>query len=283
MTKNNGEQKTSNRKIAMKYSKIIFSFFIIGLSISIFSYVMIVYSGTFAQILNSPQPKNFTLVYSGWIGNATYKEVNGTLIPDYDYTVILKFTCPNGNLMAGENVSITGTTLLLTPSGKNITLFMVAYHNSYYSPPIYDINGVPEAGGVIMNNTVGDMELVGNSTIIFPVEGIYSMFGMYFINHTAQNIQSNDAPLQISTNNELNQIQTNKVSVILSIALLFFSLFSAIDIGIRVYPYSEPKLNRVDNEQKKSKNAETKTKPENKFSNGKVKEVAPSSNSNKKA
>jgi hypothetical protein len=94
----------------------------------------------------APKPDTFQIPYAVELTNQSVAT---------DMRIALNFTVPEGTIVAGEPINVTGVAELLTPFAQQFTDVAVGFQNSLQYPIVKDTNGVDEFGTLNMNISAG--------------------------------------------------------------------------------------------------------------------------------
>jgi hypothetical protein len=197
--------------------------------LGVFIYFFIIVGGSYTEVISSPQPQSFQIpfVYN-FQSNTTVGFGNPS---DNDMQIGLTFYYPQGTLVAGEAVNVSGLVKLNTQQALTVTEIDIGFDNCLQYPITYN-NGMAEYGTLHIDNKIADDTIIGNTTITWPIDGDYGMFGVVFYNYGTSNqtFRNTNVDFHVYPQQQLTQIETDKITAILTFALFIFGLVEAIDL-----------------------------------------------------
>ncbi|MDD5240049.1 MAG: hypothetical protein PHH61_06340 [Candidatus Nanoarchaeia archaeon] len=235
-----------------------------------------------------------TLSISGEIADSTSQRtflvpinmnLNGTRgFYQTDIRIGLNFTYPRGTLIVDETINIIGIAFLESERTKNISLIAISFENCLSSGK-YDQFGLPKQAFLIFNNSETTSGLVINQDTgrfgklmcddvdaTWSIDGSYHpIIGIFYNDNTNTTMTIDDIVIHVYPKEQLTQIQTNIVTVILSIAVFLLSFFGVLDLFLNFWNYESQKCNYPKNCSEESK---PKTQPKQNQTNGEICENA---------
>jgi hypothetical protein len=187
-------------------------------------------SNWFQESNNILQPRTYDHSFSFKLAE------NSLLANEQDLTFDLTISYPHSILVVDEPASITATVHLLTPEAKyNITAISIGFENAQAYPITRDYYGqVNQANLIILN--YNNEAIMNKTTMCWPSEGNFHLVcAIFFADGSNKQLVQNNIVMPVYSNTELEQVQTNQVSIILSIALFVFSFVGVIDLFMRLW------------------------------------------------
>jgi hypothetical protein len=214
--------------------------------------------GIYNEITNAPHSRNFQVTFSVYLNNTINIELPDVIIG-------LNVTYPNGTLVVDEPVTIFGKAVLNTPQAKNIGNIAIAFDNAYEFPQSYDSHGIQKFVTLNINNPNNEDELLGHINLSWPIDGDYRLIGyIIFYDGSLKSMNNNNVVFHVYPKEQLTQIQSNKISLVLTIVLLIFTYVGIIDIILRLLEKKPNNLQEIANKNDNDKyNSEINNKASN--------------------
>lgn len=224
-------------------------------------------SSIFGEIVSSTHKRTFLVPIN--------MNLNGTRgFYQTDIRLGLNFTYPKGTLVVNETVGIIGIAILKTNRTENINFIAVSFQNCLAYEKC-DQFGIPRQAFLIFNNSQGSRGLVfDNDTKQFgyimcddvnatwSIEGNYSpIIGIFYNDNTNVTMTDEDVVIHVYPKEQLTQIQTNIVMVILSVAVFALSFIGVLDLFFNLWDYEPQKCNYP---KKKTENDKSSAQPKQK-------------------
>ena len=194
---------------------------------------------TSLAVINSGQSRTFQI--------ATYVNFNETSAlhigfkNESDMIISMNFTLPHGILAVNEPITINATAILKGNHILEIGEVYVMFPNSLSYPTSYDADQIPIQGGIGIGNILYSegrknpnvtfsvdpgtiFRINAESQIIWTIDGDYiPKIGVFFFDGSNSTYVPDDIILHVYPQEQFTQLQTNKVSVIITLALFVFS------------------------------------------------------------
>lgn len=204
------------------------------------------------------QPRTFHMMFSYNLNEIPYTVGNET----YDIVIDLTLNYPHGTLIVDDPVSIHGIAIIKPSINQKVKgSITIWFQNAQAYPETQDEKGITKGQDLILSKKQDNNTLVGNTTIVWVLEGTYSpKMIMIYTNETGTHIISTDVSPDVAVTvypkEKLAQIVTNKVSIILAIAFYFLAIIGTISISLSLWD-RKPK---TQNEKNNSKYEDDTTK-----------------------
>lgn len=188
--------------------------------------------------------------------------------PEADISITLDFICPNETLVINEIVNVSGTVILHDPAMYEINYVEVGFQNSLGrnltdNTIIHNLWGEPLQGSLRFgqwteksisyvdsnHNTYTDYANVAqdNIAVSWSTDGDYRpIIQWFFSNGTSQLTIYDEVVIHVYPQEQLTQIETNRVSISLSVIVLAFSTVGIAALVVQI-------LDRTENECKYTK------------------------------
>jgi len=162
----------------------------------------------------------------------------------------LTFTYSKGTLIVDEPVKVKGHAVI-DEVISNISAIVVNFQNCLEYPikPVY--KGIPKQGFIIFNATDRFLDfntltgtavynILGNATITWSVDGASKpILGILYDDGTNTTMTIEDLVLNVYPKEQLTQVQTNKVTTELTIAVFIFAFFGVFSIASDIWHIEE--------------------------------------------
>jgi hypothetical protein len=161
---------------------------------------------------------------------------NSLLSSEQDLSFDIKISHSYNIALVDEPVAITATVVLRTPQAKsNISAITLSFENAQAYPRTTDYYGQVNGANLIILN-YNHEAIMNSTTMCWPSEGNFHLVcAIFFTDGTNQQLVQNNIVMPVYSRTELEQIQTNQVSIILSIAVFVFSLVGVFDLFMRLW------------------------------------------------
>lgn len=204
-------------------------------------------SGTYNDIMKSPQPRTFQI--------PIFFDLKGSVgfINQSDVEIGLTITYPNGTLVINEPVDVTATVVLRDVAIKEIGEVDFAFQNWLQYPTFHDVLGIPQQGSLNFPNPneqyySGNLTpspnlrivITANTTVYWPIEGDYKpLIELLYFDGTKQAMTIDTVVLHVYPQEQLTQIETNQASISLAVVVLIFSTVGIIALVVQILDRSE--------------------------------------------
>lgn len=207
-----------------------------------------------SELTKPPRPYSFQI--------PLYLRFNGTnpigLINESGIAFALNFTYPNGTLIANEPVTINSTALI-DYAYSTLDHVVIFFQNSLAYPFSYEDNGIiPKQGSLAFPNplniegtniVVRNVTVISNAQITWPIEGDYTpIIGVFFRDGTNKTYTTNDVVIHVYPQEQLTQIETNRISLENNQASLELSKAVVILSTIAIVAFVVQIVDRTDNQ-----------------------------------
>lgn len=257
--------KNNKRKVIAVFLSATFLTLIIGTFVSTF--------GSMIEIAVLPKERSFPL--------PIYINPNGTrgFVDQPDIAIVLNFSYPKDTLTIGQLVEIGGLCFLNGEVADNISRITLTFQNLMKYESIDSdipkqaflnfINSNDSRGLAFAENGQLVYKLNDNTTAKWFIEGSYKpIIGIFYENDTTSTLMINDVVLQVYPKEQLTQNETNKVTVILSVAVLLLGIIEVLTLAYYLWDYGSDKCNYLVQDVPGNKEVENRE--------GKEKETVPS-------
>ncbi|MCL5950005.1 MAG: hypothetical protein M1490_05965 [Candidatus Bathyarchaeota archaeon] len=219
--------KITKRKALAIFMLVTYVIFIIVFAFSI--------KGLTFDVLSAPERRSYLLPIN--------LNLNGTMgFGNPDITLCLNFTYPRGALIVDESVDIIGLSVLRGSAMSNVSMILVTFQNCLENGS-YDIFHFPKQAYLVFNNSDHNRGLTfddsGKIVYIFcddtqaywSLDGDFKpIVGVFFADNTNKTMIIDDVIIHVYPREQLTQMQSNSVSLILSIAGLILGSVVVIEI-----------------------------------------------------
>lgn len=189
--------------------------------------------GDYFEITREPKPRNFEL--------PIYINLNGTRGFDVDISFSLNFTYQKGTLVVDEPIEINSIAVFLSKNAENVETVQLGIqnglaYNTTTSSVITDYYGIPVVAYLFFNSSQSGIMYpyvwTEKITAIWMIDGIYHpILAFTFKDGTEPLIMLiEDVAITVYPREQLTQIQSNKVTIELTLAVFIFSFFGVFSI-----------------------------------------------------
>jgi hypothetical protein len=240
-----------------KYANIIVAIYIIVtllLSPALYS--------VFAEVMTYPQPRTWQKDM-GILLSSNFRITEATT----DIDIYGTFYYPNGILVVDEIVNVSAKVVLHTPEAQSIRGIVFGFQMGE-DPAKKGENGIRESAQ--MNFDMGDSFIEGsdvvmknNTQVVWSTEGDFVPI-LYIINGTgyAREFNTNDLIFHVYPRAELINMDSNKTSILLTIALFIFTVVGVVTLYFDLRDFKVRNPNYKPTEQPKQLKKETDAKIE---------------------
>ena len=184
-------------------------------------------------IFNPPLQARTYQISSGY----NFQSDSVALLSKEDILFAETFCYPYGILITDEPIGVAGIAILRTDSAQTVTSIIMIFQNSLAYPKCNTSTGIPIPGNIILARTLTTDRLEGKATIYFPVEGDYQGIMMLsFANGATQEITIPNLVLHVYPQEELTQLESTHISVMLTYAVFVLTIMGIINIGVDLWP-----------------------------------------------
>lgn len=215
------------------------------------------------ELTKSPESNDFKLpMYFNFNESNPIGKINET-----DFAFILHLTYPNGSLIANDIIYVNATAVIdrIVESLDKITL---AFPNSLRYPLTYGENRLPIQGILVFDNpiriegkingTFTNIYASSDMNITFPVEGEYRpIIGLEFKDNSTVYFEAKNTILHVYPEEQLKQLETNRVSLEsnlasleLSKAVFILSTIAIVSIAVQIFSYNNDNCKYQPNKEK---------------------------------
>lgn len=193
------------------------------------------------EVINSSKPRTFQFPIN--------INLNGTVgFFEPQVSIGLTITYPRGILIVDEPVKVHGHAVLDNETAYNVSVIVVVFQNCLKYPMNYTYKGIPRQGFIVFNATDRMLDynritgkavynILGDSTISWPIDGeSKTILGIFYNDGTNTTMAINDLVLHVYPKEQLTQIQTNKVTTELTVAVFIFATFGVFSIASDIWP-----------------------------------------------
>jgi hypothetical protein len=204
---------------------------------AVFSYIgLVLYLSptvfsAYDEFAKTPQPYAFqipmNIFLSGYRGFAT----------ETDISITLNVTYPKGTLIIDEPVSIFAKAIFHDTAFYKVTHVTVGFQNSLRYPLTYNQWGEPSQGALNFHNpeattnpNIGHegniLTATSNLTVSWTIDGDYKpIIQLFFADNTSRVYVYDEVVIHVYPEEQLVQIEVNRVNTLLSIGLFVFGAF----------------------------------------------------------
>lgn len=188
-----------------------------------------------------------------------------------DITIDLLLICPRGTIIVDDPIRISGVVVLNEQTSKKITNGLSIYlQNAQAYPITQNDDDITQGQNIKFYNRIDENRLIGNTTIIWSLEGsYYPMLAYELYNETGQGerfIGTSDVKITVYPKSELAQIITNNVQMIFTIALYLLTVAGTGSLILSLWDREKPDYKKERNREQScsdtkinQKNGERKT------------------------
>jgi len=179
---------------------------------------------------NLQQPRTAHIAFKY---NFNEQPINVGETPDVEIDVALRY--PHGTLIVDDPVDISGVAVQHGSFDQRVRSLTIWFQNALAYPVTQDENGITEGRDLLINVTQGNNKLIGNTTVVWVIEGTYNPeLGLMFTNETGTYARyvgvSSSVAITVYPKAQLAQIVTNNVSITLAIAIYGLTVVGTLNI-----------------------------------------------------
>lgn len=177
-----------------------------------------------------------------------------------DILIDVALRYPRGTLIVDDPIDISGIAIQYGSLDQHVESLTIWFQNALAYPVTQDENGITEGRDLLINISQGNNKLVGNTTVVWVLEGTYNpLLGLVFTNETGTYAfyagMSTDVAITVYPKAELAQILTNNVSMILTIAFYVLALVGTGNLVVLLWDRKPLTQNKKENSQAQDKPA----------------------------
>jgi hypothetical protein len=195
---------------------------ILILLIFISAYILPAIYESMAQNANLSQPRNFHITF-----DVTHER---NLNPEMQIDLEVRY--PHQILIVDDPINISGTAVIYSQTAKDTTDVAIYFQNAQAYPSIKNNDGITQGNSLILHLSPDKRKLVGNTTMIWRLEGTYFP-RLYLKTNNTSNItyaETNDVPIIVYPKSQFIQIITNKATLLLACAAYILAFVGAFNI-----------------------------------------------------
>jgi hypothetical protein len=233
---------TSSFKALFKTKRRAFAIFLFA--IYFLSLVIFIFSirGLASDVLSASEERSYLFPIN--------LNLNGTMrLGEPDITFCLNFTYPKGTLVVDEPLDIIGLSVLRGKAMDDVNMTLLTFQNCLRAES-YDVFHFPKQAFLVFNNSDHNRALTfddsGKTAYILcdDTEAYWSMDGDYkpiisifYANNTNRMMVIDDVTIHVYPREQLTQMQSNSINLLLSIAGFILGFVVVIDLCNNLWNY----------------------------------------------